>query len=75
MAVSIERGISMRELKRLWQQVGGEVQEVRRTGEVRFYYPPTGERSGMANNRRRDAPLRLVVFVRRIMERLRLPQS
>lgn len=69
-ALPVERGISMRELERLWREHGGTVVGVRRTGEVRYVYPLTQQRSGMVSNRRKDAPLKLLTFVRRILSEI-----
>lgn len=65
--VKIEQGVSMRVLKQLWLQHGGEIQPMRRTGEQRFYHPGLKQKSGCYNNRRKDAPAKLVSFVRRLL--------
>ena len=66
----IERGISMRELKRIWESKGGQVIHRNRTGEVRFFNPRTKRHSGMVSARRKDAPVKLLTFIRRELDEL-----
>lgn len=68
MSVSVERGISLRELDAIWKQNGGKIVHLRRTGEKRYHHPATGKKSGCHNARRKDAPVRLVSFVRSILD-------
>lgn len=60
-------GINRRELDRVLLQLGGQATHLRRTGEIAYSHPALVERP-RADGRRKDAPLHLVRFVRRIFE-------
>lgn len=64
-ADNLQNGISRRELDQLWTSRGGEIRPVRRTGEVRYIDPTTGDRSSCFNNRRKDVPRAVVAWVRK----------
>lgn len=59
-------GMSLREAKRLLIELGGRVESVRRTGEVRFRHRLIPRPSCPINNRRIDAPRHAVVWLRRL---------
>jgi negative regulator of sigma E activity len=44
-----------RTAKKLWEQLGGSIEAVRRTGEVRFLHP-SFDNSIRVNHRRKDVP-------------------
>ncbi len=62
----IHNGIALERLKRLLEQLGGEVENIARTGEVRFRHRRMEKPSARINNRRRDAPRHAVNFVREV---------
>lgn len=62
----IHNGIALAKLKRLLERMGGVVEHVARTGEVRFRHPRMPRPSARINNRRSDAPRHAVVFVREV---------
>lgn len=67
-------GMSLEACKQAVRRLGGSVQRIRRTGEIRFFHPTLGS-SGMINNRRKDAPRHATTWLRRL-ERLALgPRS
>jgi len=58
-------GMSLEACKRAARRLGGSVERIRRTGEIRFFHPAIGS-SGMINNRRKDAPLHAIAWLRRL---------
>jgi hypothetical protein len=62
----IPSGINLVKALRIARDLGCYVQPVRRTGEIRVFYGDM--RSGKINCRRKDAPMHLIVFLRRIAE-------
>lgn len=66
--MNLFRGMSQRELDDLWLENGGTIVDVRRTGERRYVHPAKRKRSAAYNRRRKDAPVRLVTFVRQVLE-------
>lgn len=60
----IHNGIALAKLKRHLERLGGVVENVPRTGEVRFRHPRMPRPSARINNRRTDAPRHAVAFVR-----------
>jgi hypothetical protein len=63
-------GMSLEACKQAVRRLGGSVECIRRTGEIRFFHPTIGS-SGMINNRRKDAPRHATTWLRRL-ERLAL---
>lgn len=63
-------GMSLEACKQAVRRLGGSVEYIRRTGEIRFFHPTIGS-SGMINNRRKDAPRHATTWLRRL-ERLAL---
>lgn len=61
-------GMSLEACKQAVRRLGGSVERIRRTGEIRFFHPTIGS-SGMINNRRKDAPRHATTWLRRL-ERL-----
>lgn len=61
-------GMSLDACKQAVRRLGGSVEPIRRTGEIRFFHPTLGS-SGMINNRRKDAPRHATTWLRRL-ERL-----
>ena len=55
-------GVNRRELDHFFQQLGGSVIHLRRTGEVQYVHPMFSSRP-RADGRRKDAPRHLVHFV------------
>lgn len=64
--MKIERGISQRDLDALWVLMGGTIVPIRRTGERRYAHP-SGRCSTPYSRRRKDASVKLIAFVRRIV--------
>lgn len=64
---AIHRGISQRELDAIWRTHGGEIQDIRRTGERRYHHPVKGKTSRAYSVRRKDAAVALVSFVRQTL--------
>lgn len=62
----IHNGIALEKLKRILERLGGSVENVARTGEVRFRHPRMAKPSSRINNRRNDAPRHAVNFVREV---------
>lgn len=60
--VSLQRGISRREALRIAESIGCRIDYPNKTGEVRVT-APNGRRVRM-NNRRKDAPLKLLTVLR-----------
>lgn len=58
-------GMSLDACKLAVRRLGGSVERVRRTGEIRFFHPTLGS-SGMINNRRKDAPRHATTWLRRL---------
>lgn len=63
----IHNGIALAKLKRRLIDAGGVVENVARTGEVRFRHPLLARPSARINNRRSDAPRHAVNFVREVL--------
>lgn len=61
-------GMSLESCKQTVRRLGGSVERIRRTGEIRLFHPTIGS-SGMINNRRKDAPRHAITWLRRL-ERL-----
>lgn len=61
----VHRGMSLADAKTLARRRGATVEPIHRTGELRFYHPRLGA-LGAVNARRKDAPRRLVVWLRRL---------
>lgn len=59
-------GMSLDACKRAVRRLGGSIEPVRRTGEIRFVHPAVGS-SGMINNRRKDAPRHATIWLRRLV--------
>jgi hypothetical protein len=64
---TIHNGIALTKLKKLLVAAGGVVENVERTGEVRFRHPLMARPSSRINNRRSDAPRHAVNFVREVL--------
>lgn len=60
-APHIFRGMNRRDLDRAFRQLGGCVEILRRTGDVRYSHPLLKHRA-KANCRRKDASLALVLY-------------
>lgn len=58
-------GMSLEACKKTVRRLGGSVERIRRTGEIRFFHPTIGS-SGMINNRRKDAPRHATTWLRRL---------
>lgn len=58
-------GMSLEACKQAVWRLGGTVESIRRTGEIRFFHPTIGS-SGMINNRRKDAPRHATTWLRRL---------
>lgn len=63
-------GMNLDACKRAVRRLGGSVEHVRRTGEIRFFHDDIGS-SGMIDSRRKDAPRHATTWLRRL-ERLAL---
>ncbi len=61
-------GMKLADCERAVWRLGGSVEHVRRTGEIRFLHNALGS-SGMINGRRKDAPRHATTWLRRL-ERL-----
>lgn len=59
---------NLRNTRKLWRNFGGDVEDVRRTGEERYSHPSI-ERPIKVNKRRKDTPRKLVAALRRIVDR------
>lgn len=70
----IPNGIALAKLKKLLIDLGGSVENVGRTGEVRFRHPLMEKPSARINNRRKDAPRHAVLYVREVAERVAAQQ-
>ncbi len=64
---NISVALSLREARGLWKLFGGLVEDVRRTGEERYSHPNI-ERPITVNKRRKDAPRKLAVALRRLAD-------
>lgn len=69
--VRVDRGISQRELDRIWESLGGKIIYKRRCGEGR-YVAPDGKKSNPYHHDRKDASLKLLTFVRQTIQRASL---
>lgn len=58
-------GMNLEACKRAVLRLGGSVEYVRRTGEIRFLHDKVGS-SGMINSRRKDAPRHATMWLRRL---------
>lgn len=58
-------GMNLEACKRAVRRLGGTIERVRRTGEIRFFHPTIGS-SGKINNRRKDAPRHATMWLRRL---------
>lgn len=67
-------GLNRRELDRILVSVGGSVEDVHKTGEIRYRHPQM-KSCPKADKRRKDAPMHMVKFVRAIMDRLDRPMN
>jgi hypothetical protein len=56
---------NLHEFRGLWRGLGGQIDDVRRTGEER-YSDPKLKRTITVNKRRKDAPRKLVTALRRL---------
>ena len=56
---------SLRHARRIWESLGGRVEDVRRTGEERYSHPGLS-RSIKVNKRRKDVPRKLFAAIKRI---------
>jgi len=56
----------LRRARKLWKEHGGNVEDVRRTGEERYSHP-TERKSIKVNKRRKDTPRKLLSALRRVM--------
>ena len=56
----------LRLAKKMWMQFGGSIEHVRRTGEVRYLHPGF-TRPLRVNDRRNDAPGKLMSRINQIM--------
>lgn len=63
-------GMNLGDCERAVRRLGGSVEPVRRTGEIRFFHDELGS-SGMIDSRRKDAPRHATTWLRRL-ERLTL---
>lgn len=59
----INRGISLRELDRMWLDAGGTIRRVGTSSELRYVWGR--EESHAYASQRKDAPLKLIMFVRK----------
>lgn len=59
------RGVNRVELDKRLLELGGTVKILRRSGDVQYSHP-TQSRTHKGNCRRKDAPLALVAFVKRV---------
>lgn len=69
----VSSGMNRRDLDAVLEELGGTVDTVPRTGEVRYRHPNIPEQP-KADGRRKDAPRHLTSFVRRV-ERLMEEES
>jgi hypothetical protein len=58
-------GMNLDACKRAVRRLGGSVEQVRRTGEIRFLHDELGS-SGMIDSRRKDAPRHATTWLRRL---------
>lgn len=56
----------LRSARKLWLELGGSVEDVRRTGEERYVHPAEAKPIKV-NKRRKDTPRKLLTALRRIM--------
>ena len=66
---SLPYGVNRRDLDRIFRRLGGTIEDVRGTGELRYRHPMMSS-CPKANKRRKDAPSHLVDFVREVMRRV-----
>lgn len=66
-ARDFQLGISLRDARTEWLKLGGRVRDVRATGEERYSHLFM-ERTIRVKKRRKDAPRKLVVALRRIAD-------
>lgn len=59
------RGMNLGDCERWVRRLGGSIEHVRRTGEIRFLHPNIGS-SGMIDSRRKDAPRHATTWLRRL---------
>lgn len=59
------RGMNLLACKQSVWRLGGSVERIRRTGEIRFFHPILGS-SGLINSRRKDAPRHATSWLRRL---------
>lgn len=62
---AVHSGMNLDECERVVRRLGGTVETVRRTGEIRFTHPQLGS-SGAINRRRKDAPRHATTWLRRL---------
>jgi hypothetical protein len=67
-------GINRRELDSMLVDLGGDVIPLSRTGEVQYRHPCLSA-TPRGDGRRKDAPMHLVKFVRRVMDELGLSEK
>lgn len=58
---------NLRDARELWRGFGGDIEDIRRTGEERYVHPSI-ERPIKVNKRRKDTPRKLVTALRRIVD-------
>ena len=63
----VQIGLSLRMARVIWRSFGGQVENVCGSGEERYSHPLV-ERPITVNKRRKDAPKKLIVALRRIVD-------
>lgn len=57
----------LRQFKKFFRTIGGQVEEIDGTGEERFWHPSM-DRTIRVNARRKDVPRSLTVYAKRILD-------
>lgn len=63
----VASGMSVRDFNRVWRRLGGQIQQIRRTGEIRYQHPSVRSTT-RASYRRRHASLKLISVARRLLK-------
>lgn len=66
----LHHGMNLSSLNRYFIALGGTIEAVRRTGEIRYSHQLVAQRP-RADGRRKDAPRHLVAFVMEVERRIR----
>ena len=61
----VPTALSLRRARKLWRGLGGNVEDIRRTGQERYFHQGL-QGTIRVDKRRKDAPRKLVTALRRI---------